>query len=70
MNRSLRPTVGHQLAHAVVPFASPRARPNVSIGSAMICADRHARVERRVGVLEDHLHVPPLPPQRAGRQRA
>ena len=47
----------HQLAHARLALAPPAARPKVSIGSAIICADRHARVQRRVWVLENHLKV-------------
>ena len=40
-------------------FASPAASRNVSIGSRDDLPDRHARIERRVRILEDHLHVLP-----------
>ena len=37
--------------------AGPRCRPCSASGSARICADRHARVERGERVLEDDLHA-------------
>ena len=57
-----------QLAHARRAIVA-RSAPWMRSGSAMIDADAHARVQRGVRVLEDHLHLAPQRPQLAPRQR-
>ena len=52
-------------------FSCPLAMPWTSIGSPMMAADGHPRVEAADRVLEDDLHLPPQPPQlrrRGGRR--
>jgi hypothetical protein len=46
----------HQLADAVA-FLLARCEPECFYRLCDDLPDRHARVERRIGVLEDHLHV-------------
>ena len=53
------------LRHVPDPFVQLRA-PGELVGDQRLAdhvAHRHARVQRRIGILEDHLHVPPHGPE-------
>jgi hypothetical protein len=59
----LSPYLFHELGHAagLVRFAG-RDAVNAKRSSDDL-ADPHVRIERRIGILEDHLHVPAREPQ-------
>ena len=50
----------HDLGHLVPHFGGGKLREMEAHGFLQNLAHGHARVERRVGVLEDHLHLAPV----------
>ena len=59
----VQPDDPHQLLHPIVAVLARLRQPVDNQGLSDDAPDRHARIQRGVWVLEDHLHVPPHAPQ-------